>query len=330
MLAFIAATLARSGLLHPQESESREIKELGGLWNFRADPGTGMRDRWQESGVPPPTQYMPVPSSYNDLTQDQHLREHVGIVWYERTTFLPLHWMTQRVVLFVGSANHHAVVWLNGKFLGEHEGGHLPFHLPLDPLHAQFGRSNRLTIALNNTLSTTTIPPGFVQVNAAGRRIQRLQMDFFHYAGLHRQVLLYTTPAVGYLDDILLNCRLDGATAHLNVFVSAVSAPSPPPPPDAAADEAAASEATVLITLKDKADRVVARGRMPSDPRRGGRLQVHDSQLWWPRSPLISTDLPESPEAAGARRAALVAEVHVRVARVSLRDRHRTFPTAFH
>jgi hypothetical protein len=43
----------------------------------------------------------------------------------------------------------------------------------------------------------------------------------------------------------------------------------------------------VLITLRDAADQVVARGRMPSDPRRGGRLQVHDAQhdaqLWWPR-----------------------------------------------
>jgi beta-galactosidase/beta-glucuronidase len=226
---------------------------------------------------------MPVPSSYNDLTQDGALREHVGIVWYERTVFLPMHWLTQRIVLFVGSANHHAVVWINGNFVGEHEGGHLPFHLPLEQLHLNFGRPNRLTIAVNNTLSTTTIPPGIVQVNAAGRRIQRLQMDYFNYAGLHRQVLLYTTPLVAYLDDILVSCRLEGAVAHLNVFVSAASA-EPPPPPGAVTGAAASY---VLITLRDAADQVVARGRMPSDPRRGGRLQVHDAQhdaqLRWPR-----------------------------------------------
>ena len=136
--------------------------------------------------------------------------------------------------------------------------------------------SNRLTISLNNTLTTTSIPPGFVQTNVAGRRIQRLQMDFFHYAGLHRQVLLYTTPA-SYLDDILVSCRLDGTTAHLNVFVSALA--------PGIADAAAAGSAglSVLITLRDATDRVVARGRMPADPRRGGRLQVQDARLWWPR-----------------------------------------------
>ena len=94
-----------------------------------------------------------------------------------------------------------------------------PFHLPLHPTNVDFGKANRLTIAVNNTLTSTTIPPGFVQTNLAGRRVQRLQMDFFHYAGIHRQVLLYTTPAA-YLDDVLVSCRLEGSTAHLNVFVS--------------------------------------------------------------------------------------------------------------
>ena len=217
MLLLQAATFARTGLLHPQASESREVASLDGLWRFRADfrfahylieqskclrllitvefcllcRNAGLREQWQISGVPG-TVAMAVPSSYNDLTQDTMLREHVGIVWYERETFVPSGWSSKRVVLYVGSANHRAVVWLNGRRVGEHEGGHLPFHLQLDPSIIGFGRSNRLTIALNNTLTMTTIPPGFVQTNAAGRRIQRLQMDFFHYAGLHRQVMLCT------------------------------------------------------------------------------------------------------------------------------------------
>ena len=98
-------------------------------------------------------------------------------------------------------------------------------------------------------------------------------MDFFHYAGLHRQVLLYATPT-HFLDDILVSCRLEGSVAHLNVFVATLGAPA------AAGKDAASS---VLITLKDADGRVVARGRMPSDPRRGGRLQVQDANLWWPR-----------------------------------------------
>ena len=45
---------------------------------------------------------MPVPSSYNDITQDRSLRDLLGLVWYERDFFVPLHWLTRRVVLYVG------------------------------------------------------------------------------------------------------------------------------------------------------------------------------------------------------------------------------------
>lgn len=45
-----AATAVRGGMLYPRESPSRELKELGGIWSFRADfsPGrdAGFEQRW--------------------------------------------------------------------------------------------------------------------------------------------------------------------------------------------------------------------------------------------------------------------------------------------
>jgi hypothetical protein len=38
------------GILYPQESESRDVRSLDGIWNFRlspeTDPLTGFRERW--------------------------------------------------------------------------------------------------------------------------------------------------------------------------------------------------------------------------------------------------------------------------------------------
>lgn len=113
----------------------------------------------------------------------------------------------QRVVLYVGSANYHATAFLNGVEVGSHSGGHLPFHIELKEELVLFGRPNRLTVALNNTLTPTSVPAGHVQTNAAGRRVQRVQMDFFNYAGLHRRVLLYATPTV-YLDSISVSVQV--------------------------------------------------------------------------------------------------------------------------
>lgn len=59
---------------------------------------------------------MPVPASYNDITQDPTLRDFIGWVWYEREVVVPARWITDegtRVVLRVGSAHYYSVVVSN-------------------------------------------------------------------------------------------------------------------------------------------------------------------------------------------------------------------------
>lgn len=56
---------------------------------------------------------MPVPSSYNDITQDAKIRDFIGWVWYEREVWVPDRWIQDqgtRMVLRVGSAHYYAVL----------------------------------------------------------------------------------------------------------------------------------------------------------------------------------------------------------------------------
>lgn len=56
---------------------------------------------------------MPVPASYNDITQDAALRDFIGWVWYEREVVVPARWIADegtRVVLRVGSAHYFSIV----------------------------------------------------------------------------------------------------------------------------------------------------------------------------------------------------------------------------
>jgi beta-glucuronidase len=43
-----------------------------------------------------------------------------------------------------------------------HSGGHLPFENEVNKL-IQFGEANRITVAVNNTLDATTLPPGKIE-----------------------------------------------------------------------------------------------------------------------------------------------------------------------
>ena len=53
---------------------------------------------------------MPVPSSYNDVTQDKHLRDFVGWAWYERNFYMSHDWTPRRTVLRFDSAHYFTKV----------------------------------------------------------------------------------------------------------------------------------------------------------------------------------------------------------------------------
>lgn len=54
---------------------------------------------------------MPVPSSFNDITQDPLLRDFVGWIWYDRQFWLPQAWNNgrTRIMLHFGSAHYNAI-----------------------------------------------------------------------------------------------------------------------------------------------------------------------------------------------------------------------------
>jgi len=208
---FALVTCASSaGILYPRESESREVKSLDGMWNFRLslpDPLIGFKERWymKDLSKTGPVIQMPVPSSYNDVIVDKKIRDHVGLVWYDKSFFVPESWRQQgyRVCLRFGSVHYAAQVWVNTHLVLNHEVGHLPFQRDITA-NLKFGRLNRITVAVDNVLLATTVPQGSLQnisTNTGPKTIQTFKFDFFNYAGIHRSVLLYTTPIV-YIDDV--------------------------------------------------------------------------------------------------------------------------------
>ena len=48
-------------------------------------------------------------------------------VWYRRSFDIPKEWEGKRTLLHFGAVDYLASVWLNGTFIGQHRGGHVPF-----------------------------------------------------------------------------------------------------------------------------------------------------------------------------------------------------------
>jgi beta-glucuronidase len=271
LLLYLALSLLSNaesaGILYPRASETRELITLDGLWNFAltnsTDPVRGHVNKWYQINFKEvdelDIQTMPVPASYNDIGSDKTLRDHVGPVWYQRNFFVSKSWEGQKVWIRFSSVCRAAEVWVNGEWVVSHDIGHLPFQAEISSV-LKYGSENTITVAVDNTLLSTTVPQGSVEELLSGRIKQSYTFDFFNYAGIDRPVVLYTTPST-YIDDITVLTDVDGTNGFVNYTVAVEGSDT----------------VTAKVSLVDKTGTEVV-----SDTVLSGSLFVQDANLWWP------------------------------------------------
>lgn len=261
--------------LYPQESESRIVFDLSGIWNFRisTSPNQGFDEKWylkplSETG---PVIDMAVPSSYNDITEDQSIRDHIGWVWYDRMFFQqPRGAADQRLYLRFEGVHYYCMVWLNGHEIMMHVGAHLPFEADVTAILSAEQPPYRITVAVNNTLTPTTLPCGTVEyLNGPmyppdGVFVQNLQFDFFNYAGIQHRVLLYSVPAAHIQDMLLLTAPASEGSSQWTVMCN-INVTGNPQEFD--------------VQLLDKSGTLVAQYNGSSSD---FVLKVDNPKLWWP------------------------------------------------
>lgn len=87
---------------------------------------------------------MTVPGTFNQPPQSV-----INGGWYRRTFDVPLDWAGKTATLKLGAVNYVADLWLNGHYLGYHEGGSTPFAFDVSRwLHV--GARNTLAVRVDN------------------------------------------------------------------------------------------------------------------------------------------------------------------------------------
>jgi len=127
------------------------------------------------------------------------------------------------VFVRVGSANYSAKVWVNGRLVTQHLGGHLPFAADITEA-VSWDRPNVIAIAVENKQLPERVPAG---PSPAGGLFSGLTggypattYDFFPFAGLHRQVVLYSVPST-FIDDVTVITDIEGRDGLVRVRVEA-------------------------------------------------------------------------------------------------------------
>jgi beta-glucuronidase len=136
---------------------------------------------------------MRVPGDWN--SQDPRFFFYEGTIWYFRAFDLEPE-DGSRYLLHFGAANYFAEVWLNGRFLGAHEGGFTPFQF--DATNALQNGENFVVVKVDNRRALDRVPT--------------VNTDWWNYGGLTRSVRLVEVPGA-HVADYRLGMADDGTIA---------------------------------------------------------------------------------------------------------------------
>ncbi|MCG1021516.1 glycoside hydrolase family 2 protein [Sutcliffiella horikoshii] len=132
-------------------------ENLNGQWQFDYDDANkGLLEKWYLQKKF--TKEITVPFSYQSELSGIHETDFHDLVWYKRSFDIPKEWEQKRLILHFGAVDYRASVWVNGKYIGSHEGGHVPFQLEVT--EAVDAGKNELVVRVEDVTQDLDQPRG--------------------------------------------------------------------------------------------------------------------------------------------------------------------------
>lgn len=118
---------------------------LNGEWEFSFD--TDVFDR-----------KIIVPFGYQTERSGINIQDFHDVVWYKKKFDLPKEMEGKRILLHFGAVDYSCEVWVNGTYMGSHEGGHVSFEMEITHVLGQEG--NEITLKVRDESGDLEMPRG--------------------------------------------------------------------------------------------------------------------------------------------------------------------------
>jgi beta-glucuronidase len=152
-------------------------QSLSDEWRFAIDPtATGQVAGWFEPSFDDALwTAVTVPHTWNVMPEHAH---YAGLAWYRRQFVAPAVAQDASLRLRFEAVFYLAHVWLNGVYLGAHEGGYTPFEFDVSDI-IKPGAGNLIAVQVDNRRATTRLPATLQP---------RWSFDWWNYGGIVRDV----------------------------------------------------------------------------------------------------------------------------------------------
>lgn len=179
-------------------STNRETIDLAGSWGLVFDhAGQGVNAGWGGSQYPSDVaETVSVPEIWNIRYPGID-----GSGFYQKHFTLPPSWQDRSVELVFEGASYLTSVWVNGAYVGSHEGAYTPFRFDITTCLRWFGE-NQLVVRVSS-LSKTRVVDG-IRLNEAPASKQAW---YYTFGGIWGNIFLETLPS--------LSCRSVRVTPDL-------------------------------------------------------------------------------------------------------------------
>lgn len=202
--AFAAAAqnVPRPEFPQPQ-FEREQWMTLNGPWEFEFDDArAGLRENWS-AGTRKFSRTIIVPFAFETKLSGIGDTSFHPEVWYRKSFTVPAAWKGRRVLLKFGAVDYRAWVWLNGRSLGYHEGGNVPFSFDITPVMA--AGANTLVVRVEDPPTDRYIPRGKQYWEPKSRGI-----FYTRTTGIWQPVWLEAA-GDSYLERVRMTPSIDGA-----------------------------------------------------------------------------------------------------------------------
>ena len=225
------------------------LESLNGPWQFRLDPHQqGELEGWYLPGYHS--------AAWDDVTVPHTWQVHPGrndyqgLAWYRRTFTAPAGWAGKTVCVEFEAVYHSAIVWVNGKRVGEHLGkGYTAFQVDITPVLRP--GDNVIAVRADNSFNPNMLPRGN-------------SYDWTEDGGIIRPVNLLVTPPV-YIERVEVDAQLDLGANRADLHIRAAVRN---------ASREAAGVSLSYVVEEEATGRVVARGAAPRTPLAAGSSRL--------------------------------------------------------
>jgi len=122
----------------------RSVIDLNGIWRYKLDQNdVGVRQSYYLTNQDFNT-WRTIKIPHNWYLEEE-IGEYFGTIWYERSFIVPSKMLGQRLFLNFEGVDYISEVWLNGEYLGQHEGMFDPFEYEVTD-KVKFNKENILII----------------------------------------------------------------------------------------------------------------------------------------------------------------------------------------